>query len=70
MTSTPSSGASAKKLWPSSQVIENFDLTLFSKKIEVKYFDKAKGKGLIAKEEIGEREIVWKEDPFVLAPEW
>ena len=50
--------------------MENFDLTLFSKKIEVKYFDKAKGKGLIAKEEIGEREIVWKEDPFVLAPEW
>ena len=29
-----------------------------------------KGKGLVASEDIAEGEVVWKEDPFVLAPEW
>lgn len=70
LTSAPSGGASAKKIWPSSKVNDKLDIGQFSKKIEVRYFDKAKGKGLIAKEDIGEREIIWKEDPFIIAPEW
>jgi len=70
LTSAPSSGESAKKIWPSSKLNNMLDVGQFSKKIEVKYFDKAKGKGLVAKEDIGEREIIWKEDPFIIAPEW
>ena len=31
---------------------------------------KGKGKGLVAKERITSGETVWKEDPFILAPEW
>lgn len=49
---------------------DKLNIGQFSKKIEVRYFDKAKGKGLIAKEDIGEREIIWKENPFIIAPEW
>jgi hypothetical protein len=70
LTSAPSGGASAKRIWPSSKVIDKLDISQFSKKIEVRYFDKVKGKGLVAKEDIGEREIIWKEDPFIIAPEW
>ncbi|KAG9310945.1 hypothetical protein JVU11DRAFT_8819 [Chiua virens] len=29
-----------------------------------------KGKGLVATEKISEGEVVWKENPFILAPEW
>jgi hypothetical protein len=64
------SGASTRKVWPSSRVNDKLDISLFSNKIEVRYFDKAKGKGLVAKEAIDEREIIWKEDPFIIAPEW
>lgn len=70
LTSAPSTGESAKKIWPSSKLNNKLDLEQYSKKIEVRYFDKAKGKGLIAKEDFIEREIIWREDPFILAPEW
>ncbi|KAF7964768.1 hypothetical protein HWV62_2400 [Athelia sp. TMB] len=59
-----------KKTWPSSQVNNTLDVSQFSKKIEVRFFDKAKGKGLVAKEDIAKDEVIWKEDPFVIAPEW
>ncbi|KAH9957514.1 hypothetical protein BC827DRAFT_1157234 [Russula dissimulans] len=36
----------------------------------VKYFDKKKEKGLVAREPISEGQLVWKEDPFIIAPEW
>lgn len=65
MTSAP-----PKKIWPASKINDRLDVSQFSKKIEVRYFDKAKGKGLVAKENIAEKEVIWKEDPFVIAPEW
>jgi len=70
LTPAPSSGSSARKIWPSSKVNGKLNIGQFSKKIEVRYFDKAKGKGLAAKEDIDEREILWVEDPFIIAPEW
>lgn len=55
---------------PSSRVVEGLDVTQWTPKVEVKYFGKGKGKGLVAKERITSGETVWKEDPFILAPEW
>lgn len=59
-----------KKVWPSSKVNDSLDVAHFSKKIEVRVFDKAKGKGLVTKEDIAKDEVIWKEDPFIIAPEW
>lgn len=39
-------------------------------KVAVKQFGKEKGKGLVATQVIEVGEEVWKEDPFVVAPEW
>lgn len=55
---------------PTSRVIEGLEISEWTSKIQVKYFDKLKGKGLVATERIAEGEVVWKEDPFILAPEW
>ncbi|KAF8889109.1 SET domain-containing protein [Infundibulicybe gibba] len=57
-------------LFPSSHLIPGLDVSKLSSKVEVKYFDKKKGKGLVASEDIKQGEILWKEDPFILAPEW
>ncbi|KAI0056815.1 SET domain-containing protein [Artomyces pyxidatus] len=57
-------------LYPSSALIDDLDLTKWTPAVEVKYFDKRKGKGLVAKTPITEGQAVWKEDPFVIAPEW
>ena len=35
---------------------------------EDKYFEREKGKGPVAKDLISEGQVVWKEDPFVIAP--
>ncbi|KAL0579071.1 hypothetical protein V5O48_002913 [Marasmius crinis-equi] len=59
-----------KAPYPSSRVIPNFDVEKWSTKVEVKYFNKRKGKGLVAKENISEGDTLWKEDPFIIAPEW
>ncbi|ESK93322.1 putative set-like protein [Moniliophthora roreri MCA 2997] len=59
-----------KTPYPSSRVIRDLDVQKWSTKVEVKYFNKNKGKGLVAKEEIAEGEVIWREDPFVVAPEW
>lgn len=67
-TNNPS--GSDRQLWPSSQVMASLDVTKYSSKVEVKYFDKEKGKGLVAKDEIKEGEVIWKEDPWIVAPEW
>lgn len=56
--------------YPSSKVMEGLDVGKWTNKVEVKFFDKKKGKGLVAKETIPEGETIWKEDPFALAPEW
>ncbi|KAF9238635.1 cytochrome P450 [Melanogaster broomeanus] len=55
---------------PTSRLNESLDVKKWSSKVEVHYFNAAKGKGLVATEKISEGEIVWREDPFVLAPEW
>ncbi|KDQ55937.1 hypothetical protein JAAARDRAFT_36713 [Jaapia argillacea MUCL 33604] len=57
-------------IYPSSRLVEGLDVTKWTKKVEVKYFDAVKGKGLVATEKIAEGEVIWKEDPFIVAPEW
>ncbi|KAK7446997.1 hypothetical protein VKT23_014210 [Stygiomarasmius scandens] len=67
---SPSSNKSDKVVYPSSRLIPNLDVSKWTNKVEVKYFNKKKGKGLVAKEKIKEGEAIWKEDPYVIAPEW
>ena len=57
-------------VYPSSTLVEGLDIAKWTTAVEVRYFDKRKGKGLVAKEPISEGQVVWKEDPFVIAPEW
>lgn len=57
-------------VYPSSHIIHNLDVHRWTPKVKVKYFDKKKGKGLVATQEIKEGEVIWKEDPFILASEW
>ncbi|KAI0758953.1 SET domain-containing protein [Fomes fomentarius] len=58
------------QIFPNSGLIDDLDIAKWTTKVEVKYFNKIKGKGLVAKEQITEGETIWKEDPFILAPEW
>lgn len=70
-SSSPSTaGSKAARIYPSSTLVEDLDISRWTTVIEVKYFDRKKGKGLVAKELISEGKEVWKEDPFILAPEW
>jgi len=64
------STTSEARVYPSSTLIEGLDVAKWTTAVEVKYFDERKGKGLVAKEPIHEGHVVWKEDPFVIAPEW
>lgn len=57
-------------VYPSSRLIPDLDISKWSSKVQVRYYDKRKGKGLVATEDIEEGETIWKEDPFILAPEW
>ncbi|KAI6037978.1 hypothetical protein EDC04DRAFT_2896996 [Pisolithus marmoratus] len=57
-------------VYPSSSLNKGLDVNKWSKKVEVRYFDAIKGKGLVAMEKISQGEVIWKEDPFILAPEW
>ena len=57
-------------VYPSSTLIEGLDVAKWTTVVQVEYFDRQKGKGLIAREPISEGQVVWKEDPFVIAPEW
>ncbi|KAL0952630.1 hypothetical protein HGRIS_006878 [Hohenbuehelia grisea] len=56
--------------YPTSRLIKDIDLHRWTEKVTVRYFDKRKGKGLVAAEKINKGELIWKEDPFILAPEW
>jgi len=70
-SSSPSTtGSKAAHVYPSSTLVEGLDVSRWTTTIEVKYFDKKKGKGLVAKDPISEGQAVWKEDPFIIAPEW
>lgn len=57
-------------VYPSSRVIPDLDIPRWTTKVAVKYFDKKKGKGLVATQDISEGEAIWREDPFIIAPEW
>lgn len=57
-------------IYPVSRLNKSLDVTKWSSKVEVHYFNAIKGKGLVATEKISEGEVLWKEDPFILAPEW
>jgi hypothetical protein len=57
-------------VYPTSRVIEKLDVGKWTNKVQVRYFSRKKGKGLVAKERIETGEVIWKEDPFVIAPEW
>jgi hypothetical protein len=58
------------RLYPRSQRTAGLDIAALTTKVEVKDFGPGKGKGLVATAPIAEGEVVWKEDPWVLAPEW
>ena len=72
LNSNPSAKRNTPKgdSYPKSKLIENLDVSKFADKAEVHYFNAHKGKGLLAKQKLNDGEVVWKEDPFVLAPEW
>lgn len=57
-------------IYPSSRLVPGLDIQKWTPKVEVKWFDKRKGKGLVATHEIKEGEVIWKEDPFITSPEW
>ncbi|KAF8440011.1 hypothetical protein L210DRAFT_3645933 [Boletus edulis BED1] len=56
--------------YPISRLNTRLDVTKWSNKIKVHSFSPIKGKGLVATEKISEGDVVWREDPFILAPEW
>ncbi|KDR78320.1 hypothetical protein GALMADRAFT_138424 [Galerina marginata CBS 339.88] len=66
----PPSSAPEPPVYPSSRVIQSLDVFQWTPKIEVKYFNKKKGKGLVAISDMEEGETIWREDPFAIAPEW
>lgn len=58
---------------PSSKLLDGLDPLKYTQKgpaLQVEYFDEKKGKGLTATTNISEGTVIWKEDPFALAPEW
>ena len=65
-----SSDSVEPRIFPSSQVIDRLDVSQWTPKVKVKYFNKRKGKGLVAERNIEVGEHIWKEDPFIIAPEW
>lgn len=56
--------------FPTSRMIKHLDVSQWSPKVEVRWFGDKRGKGLVAVEEMEEGEIVWREDPWIIAPEW
>lgn len=56
--------------YPVSRLNNSLDVTKWCGKVKVHYFNAVKGKGLVSTEKISEGEVLWKEDPFILAPEW
>ncbi len=59
----------SRATYPTSSLLPDSALTL-PLSVAVRYFDKQKGKGLVALRRIEEGETLWKEDPWILAPEW
>lgn len=53
------------KAYPTYRISENLEVEKWSNKVEVRYFGKRKGKGLVATQRIEEGETVWKEGECV-----
>ncbi|KAG8993796.1 SET domain-containing protein 5 [Tulasnella sp. JGI-2019a] len=60
----------APVLFPKSKLNDDLDVEQWTKKVKVHVFGKAKGKGLVATEDIKEDEVLWREEPFVYSPTW
>jgi hypothetical protein len=58
------------RLYPRSQRTAGLDVSALTTKVEVRDFGGGKGKGLVATAPIAEGEVIWREDPWVLGPEW
>lgn len=56
-------------VYPTSRIIESLNIQQWSQKVQVRYFNKKKGKGLVASTDIDEGETIWREDPFIIAAE-
>jgi len=57
-------------MFPASRMIPHLDMRRWSPRVTVRYIDNKKGKGLVATEDIPQGETLWREDPFIIAPEW
>jgi len=57
-------------IYPSSRLVAGLHVPKWTSKVGVRWFGKKKGKGLVATQEIIKGEVIWKEDPFIIAPEW
>ena len=55
----------ADAVYPTSRLSEGLDVSKWTNKVEVRYFGRKKGKGLVAKEKIEKGEYIWKEGVFV-----
>ncbi|TFK20659.1 SET domain-containing protein [Coprinopsis marcescibilis] len=66
----PGSQPAAHHVHPTSRLIPNLDMSKWTSKVRVKMFDKVKGKGLVSAVDMQEGDLIWKEDPFIVAPEW
>ncbi|KAJ7042924.1 hypothetical protein C8F04DRAFT_1075278 [Mycena alexandri] len=69
-TFAPSKDTGTVPPYPSSQLVEGLDIAQWTPRVDVRFFDKKKGKGLVATQKIMTGETIWVEDPFVIAPEW
>lgn len=69
LTSSAIPADTALPLYPQSRLVSSLDVSKWTSRVRVKMFDKRKGKGLVASEEIKENDVVWKEDPFIVAAE-
>ncbi|TFK99864.1 SET domain-containing protein [Pterulicium gracile] len=65
-----SSKPTGDRKYPASQLNPSLPLEQMTNAVKTKYFNDAKGKGLVATRKIEKGEVMWKEDPFALAAEW
>ncbi|PVF96799.1 hypothetical protein CPB86DRAFT_708398 [Serendipita vermifera] len=65
-------GMSARYEHPVSSTTDAVDPHKWSNRVEVKTFDEVRGKGLVLNDgpDLEEGEILWKEEPWVLASDW
>ncbi|KAF9028359.1 SET domain-containing protein [Hymenopellis radicata] len=57
-------------LVPSSRLMPESAIAIMPPSISVRQLGPLRGKGLVAKTPITAGDVLWKEDPWILAPEW